>query len=139
MEHPSRQSDRQQFPKLYNTIKVYNDELASRCISSKMNIMATSKSATSFHHDHKVDHFGVRKEDRLIHCMNKGKKFAFKMKNAKCEYPVVCNTTNTQHHIVSGKHCTFCDPMIALHKGSNMDSGIVLSVVADPKPDGKLR
>ena len=70
--------------------------------------------------------------------MCRGKKLAFKMYKAKCESAVVVCNTNTQHHIVSGKHCTYCDPMIALHKGSNTDNGIVLSVVVDPKPDGKL-
>ena len=137
MEDPSRQSDHQQFPKLYNTIKVYNDELAPLCISSKMNIMATSKSATGFHGDHPTDKEGLPKQDRLIHCINIGKKLAFKMTRSTYEYPVVCRT-NTQHHIVSGKHCTYCNKKFAQHKGSNTDEGIVLSVVADPNPDGKL-
>ena len=138
LTNPLRENHRQQFPKLSNTIKVYNDELAPLCISSKMNIMATGKAATSFHSDHSTDKEGVRKEDRLIHCINIGKKLSFRMTDGKCEHSIVCST-NTQHHIVSGNHCTYCDSKIAKHKGSNMERGIVLTLVADPKPNGKMR
>ena len=103
-----------------------------------MNIMATGKAATSFHSDHSTDKEGVRKEDRLIHCINIGKKIAFRMTHGKSEHSIVCST-NTQHHIVSGNHCTYCDSKIAKHKGSNMERGIVLTLVADPKPNGKMR
>lgn len=134
LTNPLRAPHRQQFPKLSNTIKVYNDELAPLCISSKMNIMATSKSATSFHNDRTRDKEDViTKQDRLIHCINIGKKIAFRMTHGKSEHSIVCST-NTQHHIVSGKHCTYCDPYIAKHKGSNTESGIVLTLVADPQP-----
>ena len=138
MEDASRQSDRQQFPQLLKTIQVYNNKLGTLCNASKLNVMPTSKSETGFHNDSKVLKQGVLDKVRLIHLMNTGKRLDFKMHNEKSEHSTVCST-NEQHHIISGKSCTYCDEKIAQHKGSNTDSGIVLSVVANPEPGGKLR
>ena len=85
MEDPSRKSDRMQFPQSLKTILVYNDKLGTLCNASKLNVMPTSLSATTFHND-------GEEKDRLIRLMNTGKKLAFKM--------FIRNSVNTRRFAV---------------------------------------
>ena len=85
LEDPSRKSDRMQFPQSLKTILVYNDKLGTLCNASKLNVMPTSLSATTFHND-------GEEKDCLIRLMNTGKKLAFKM--------FIRNSVNTRRFAV---------------------------------------
>mmetsp|Transcript_21079 Transcript_21079/g.21481 ORF Transcript_21079/g.21481 Transcript_21079/m.21481 type:complete len:158 (+) Transcript_21079:405-878(+) len=70
---------------------------------------------------------------QFIHNINKGKKFEFKMADARGAdtHSVKCKN-NREHIIVYGTADSFCDSTIAKHRGSYEGEEIGCTVVMDP-------
>lgn len=130
---PSRQNAWKELPALFDTCKAYQESFPDFDI--KMHLMPGG--ASTLLHD---DGDGKNKPyGRFIHNINKGKKFEFKMADARGAdtHSVKCKN-NREHIIVYGTADSFCDSTIAKHRGSYEGEEIGCTVVMDPKSKIKL-